>query len=246
VSQHPEGAAVAKTISWGRDEGSARSIVILADYLAAGFIAKTPIATYGLIHELAHVHDDFSRGLVLAFPESQTPPSTTEWHLICAYLAQITWSEYAAESVAGIYITREDLRGLLLNDPVHLAGGYARLRQAIWSYKCGQRTLESLWEGSITELGDIFANLGRAIARVAFSDNYEEELGRLASSNSETACWKPVVETLAKELQTLGRKRYSEWGATPFDGIQETVARGFQVVGLFPNYDGSNLIVRVR
>ena len=245
VSQQPEGIAVAKTMSWGRDAESARSLIILADYMANGVIANNSIAISTVIHEFGHVHDDFSRGVVLGFPESQTPPASNDWPRICAYLAEIIWSEYAAESVAATHMTHEDLFALLLNDPLHLAAIDQGLRQAVWSYKCRQRTLVSLWNASVTEFSDIFANLGRAIARLPFADNYEESLARLANPNNEAARWKPVVERLLGELQTLGSTGYSKWRSDPFSGIQEVVAEGFRAVGLFPTYDGKTLNVRV-
>jgi hypothetical protein len=245
VSQQPEGVAVAKSMSWGTDEKSARSIIILADSITAGIVANNSIAISALAHELGHVHDEFSRSLVLGFSESLTTPSNNDWPSICAYLAEMTWSEYAAESIGASYMTPENLRVLLLNDPLHLAGVHERLRQAVWSYKLGKRTLVSLWNGSVTELGDIFANLGRAIARLPFADNYEEALGRLVSLRNEAACWEPVIERLVQELEALGNADCPKWGTTPFSRIQQVIVAGFEAVGLFPTYEGGSLHVRV-
>lgn len=245
VSQHPEGGAVAKTLSWGVDAESSRSLIILADYMAAGVVANNSIAIATLAHELGHVHDEFSRGMVLGFRESQTPPRSADWPGVCAYIAEITWSEYAAESVGAGHLARKDLLAFLLNDPLHLSGVDQRLRESISSYKRGQRTLVSLWNSSITELSDIFANLGRAIARLAFADNYEEAFVLLANPSDETAHWRPVVERLAQELETLGSLGYSNRGTPLFGGIAEVIAAGFQAVGLFAAHDGTNLRVRV-
>jgi hypothetical protein len=103
----------------------------------------------------------------------------------------------------------------------------------------------SLWNGSVTELGDIFANLGRAIARLPFADNHEEALGRLVGLRDEVACWKPVIERLVQELKTLGDADYPEWGVNPFSRIQQVIVAGFEAVGLFPTYEGGSLHVRV-
>ncbi|MGP8174232.1 MAG: hypothetical protein ACLP7O_06745 [Terracidiphilus sp.] len=246
VSQQPESVAVAKTISWGRDEESARSIIIMADYIAASIIANNTLAISTLAHEFGHVHDYFLRGLVQGFPESRTNPDATDWPRVSADLAEITWSEYAAESVAAIYMTSEDMDGFVLNDPIHLAGVHNRLSQAVWSYKRGQLDLGSLWHDSVTDMSDIFANLGRAIARLEFADNREESLARLVNPDNEATVWRPVIERLVKELESLGGNGYSEWGVMPFSGIQAVIAQGFQAVGLFPTYDGINLHVRVR
>jgi hypothetical protein len=246
VSQQPEGTAVGKTMSWGRDAESARSLIILADYMAAGIVMNNTVAISTFVHELGHVHDDFSRGVVLGFRDSQTSPASNDWPRICAYVAEIIWGEYAAESVAASYMAHDDLRALLVNDPLHLAGIDQRLRQAVWSYKCRRQTLVSLWNGSVTEFSDMFANLGRAVARLAFADNYEESLVRLAHPNNEAARWESVVKRLVQELEALGSTGYSKWGSAPFSGLQEVIAEGFQAVGLFPIYDGGTLNVRVR
>lgn len=245
VSRQPEGTAVAKMMSWGRDKESARAIIILTDHVARALVVQIPIAACALVHEVAHVHDDFSRGLVMGFPESQTPPSVTDWPRVCAYLAELTWSEYSAESVAAKFLTQEDLLELLVSDPGHLAGVDERLRRAVWSYKYGQRTLASLWNGSVTQMGDVFANLGRAIARLRYADNYEEALRHLAHPSRGAAHWRPVVERLVQELKGLESAGYSKWGSAPFSGIQKVIAEGFHTVGLLPTYDGSNLHVRV-
>lgn len=245
VSQQPEGAAVAKTMSWGSNAESARSLIILADYIAAGVVANNSVAITTVIHELGHVHDDFLRGVVFGFRESQTPPASADWPRIRAYVAEIIWSEYAAESLAASHMPHEDLLAFLLNDPLHLTGIDERLRQAVSSYKCGQLSLASLWNRSITELSDIFSNLGRAIARLAFADNYEEALARLVHLKTEAARWEPVIGRLVQELEALGSTGYAAWGPAPFSGIEEVIAEGFQAVGLFPTYDGSNLNVRV-
>lgn len=44
VSQQPEGTVVGKTMSWGRDAESARPLVILADYMAAGVVMNNTVA----------------------------------------------------------------------------------------------------------------------------------------------------------------------------------------------------------
>jgi len=245
VSQQPEGSAVAKTFSWGRDVESARSLIILADYIAAALVANNCFAIAAVAHEFGHVHDNLSRGVVLGFRESDFNPAVNDWPGIREQLAEIVWSEYMAESIAAGYLTGEDLLAFLLNDPLHLAGIDKRLRQAVWSYKSGQRTLDSLWQESVTGLSDILANLGRTIARLEFVDNYEEGLSRLVQPNSEKTRWRPVIEHFVRELKVLGNTAYNKWGSAPFNGIREIVGEAFNSVGLFPSYDGRKLLVRV-
>ena len=55
MSKQAEGVAVAKTMSWGTTEESAKWIIILADYIAAGLTANDQVAVAIVAHELGHV-----------------------------------------------------------------------------------------------------------------------------------------------------------------------------------------------
>jgi len=245
VSNQAEGVAVGKNLSWGSTEESARSIIILTDTMAATAMAGNTLAVTTLAHELGHVHDEFARGVAVGFPKSRVPPDARNWPEVCDYIANMVWGEYAAELIGTRYMGREDLRDCMLNDPVHVAGVHDRLRQSVWNYKCRGQDLVSLWSGSITAIGDIFANLGRATARLQFVENSQEAVARLVSLPKEAALWKPVIERLVGELRLLAAKHYSDWGAEPFRGIHETVALGFEAAGLYPTHDGNNLHVSV-
>lgn len=245
VSNQAEGVAVGKNLSWGSTEESARSIIILTDMMAAAAMAGNALAVTALAHELGHVHDEFARGAAVGFPKSHLPPDARNWPKVCDYIANMVWSEYAAESIGARYMGREDLGDCMLNDPVHVAGVHGRLRQSIWNYKCRGQDMVSLWSDSITAIGDIFANLGRATARLQFVENSQEALARLVTLPNGTARWKPVIERLDRELRLLGGKQYSDWGAEPFRGIQGTVVLGFEAAGLFPTHEGNSLYVRV-
>jgi len=246
ISNQPEGSAAAKTMSWGTDEESARSIIIVADYIAAGVIANHSVAITNIYHELGHLLDEFLRGMVLGFPKSQTPSRLADWPRARGILAEIAWSEFAAESLGATRMMQEDLRQFLLNDPWYLAGIDERLRQAVWSYKIKERTLDYLWINAVTELSDLCANLGRTIARLPFGDYGEEAFARMVDPNLAGGQWKAVIEMLKREFDTFGSKDYSEWGASPFAGIEQAVEEGFLVVGLIPVYDGNSLSVRVQ
>ncbi len=246
VSQQSGGSAAAKTMSWGTDEESARSIIVMADYLAAGVTVNNSVAITTITHELGHVHDEFLRGVTLGFPKSQTPPMLADWPRVRDLLAEISWSEFAAESVAARHMTQEDLGEFLLNDPQYLAGIDERLRQAVWSYKRKGCTLAALWSSAVTDLSDLFGNLGRTIARLPYADNGEAALARLLDPEIAGGRWKAVIEGLGSELETLGDQPYAKWGADPFGRIAERVTEGFQAVGLFPLYDGTDLNVRVK
>ena len=246
VSSQPEGSVAGKHMSWGNDRESARSIIILADGVAVGVATDLSLAITTVIHEFGHVHDDFARGLTIGFPQSARPRNLNDWPGICAHLAEITWSEYAAESTAAPYMTREDLQEFMANDPIHLAGVHKRLRQLIHSNKLGQLDFPSLWSRAVTDMSDLFANLGRAAARFPFAENGLQVRACFVDSNGEAAYWMPVVERLFDELTALDDKSYTEWGAEPFSGLVEVVSLGFQAAGFLPIHNGQNLHVRIR
>ena len=248
VSKQTEGVAVGKHMSWGTDRESARSVIILTDGIAAAIAANEPLAVAiaTVVHELAHVHDDFARGLACGFPLPQAPLHLGDWPRICACVAEITWSEYAAESLAMGYLTPEDLESFARNDPAYLAGVHTRLRQLVISYKVGQVGLPSLWSRCVTDMSDLFAHFGRAAARLPYDQNEDEASDRLVGPIGEAACWKPVIKRLVHELQELGAKNYTEWGAEPFCGLGGLIAPAVEAVGFFPTYNGNNLHVKVR
>ena len=245
VSNQTEGSVVGKHMFWGTDLESARSIILLADGLAVAVAADLSVAITSVIHELGHVHDDFARGLTMGFPQSR-PCNLNDWPGICAQFADITWSEYAAESTAAAYMTREDLAELVLNDPTHLVGINKRLRQLIQSNKLGQLDFPSLWSRAVTDISDLFANLGRAAARFRFAENGEQARAGFVDATGEAASWKPIVERLFNELNALGEKNYSEWDSEPFRGLGEVMALGFNAAGFLPIPVGDGLRVKLR
>ncbi len=113
---------------------------------------------------------------------------------------------------------REDLRDCMLNDPVHVAGVHGRLRQSIWNYKCRGQDLVSLWSDSITAIGDIFANLGRATARLQFVENSQEALARLVALPNGAARWKPVIERLYSGTSAPWRQAVLRLGSRTIPG----------------------------
>jgi hypothetical protein len=245
LSSQPEGIAMGKTMSWGDDQESARSIIILSDGIAAGIIANISAAISTLAHELGHVHDTFVRGIVLGFAKTIKPSNLNDLPKICADIAEITWSEFAAERVATAYMSNEDIESFAFNDQIHLAGVDGRIRKYIQGYKNRQCDIGSLWGRSVTDLSDVFANLGRAIARLSTIENDQEMSARLDGLYSGTVCWKPVIERLFQSIHTLDSKKYTEWEPKPFSSIEEVIALGFETVGLFPIFDGINLRVNV-
>ncbi len=245
VSKQPEGVVAGKYISWGSDQESARSIIILDVGIAAGVAAGEPLAVATVVHELGHVHDDFARSLVQGFTRPKTPPQLNDWPRIRACCAENAWSEYAAESLAAEYLTPENLRAYTGNDSAYIEGVHRRLRQLVSNFKAGKLDLSSLWCRSVTDVSDVLANLGRAAARLPFVDD-KEIRATPVNPHGEASPWKPVIERLVNELQALDAGTYSQFRGEAFSAIEETVESGFHAAGIFPDYGCENLRVVVR
>lgn len=246
VSQHPEGVVAGKHMSWGESAESARSIIILPDYIAVAVAANDSTARATVIHELGHVHDDFARGSATGFRQAQPPPRLNDWPRLCTYIAEeMTWSEYAAESIAAGYWAPNAMKSFAAHNSLYLAGVHSRLRRLVLNYNVGQLDLSSLWSRAVTDLSDLFAHLGRAAAHVGLAENHGAALDCAVNPGGEEACWKPVVERLLHELQALGAKSYSEWGGAPFCGLEDAIALGFEAAGFIPTYNDNNLHLKV-
>ena len=237
--------AVGKHMSWGNDVESARSVVILHAGIAIGLVSGLSMATTSVIHEFGHVHDELARGLQIGFPQPGLSRNLNDWPAICTHFAELTWSEFAAESVAASYTTADDLQELMANDPIHLAAIHKQLRQLIQSRKLGQLDFPSLWSQAVTNLSDLFASLGRTAARFPFVTNGAEARVGFVHAAGEAAPWKPVVNEIFRELDALADAAYSQWAAEPFRGLGEQIAEGFNAAGFFPIPCGQDLRVNV-
>lgn len=244
VSQQAEGEVGGKTMSWGVDRSSARTIILLSDVLAAGAVLDMPAAVSTVAHEFGHVTDYFQRRLLYGFPETVMPPMSDDWPGICREAADSIWSEYAAESAAAPFMGDQELEEFRENDVRYLAGINARVQQSVTKFKTGQISLVALWNSSVTNLFDLLTNLGRAAARLSCGQHGIAVGSRLAGVDG-TAAWAPVIEKLFGELRSLGAKRYEDWSLEPFAGIENAVELGFHAAGLFPDYDYNGLRLRV-
>lgn len=244
VSQQTEGVVGGKTMSWGEDGDSARTIILLNDALAAGAVLDMPAAVATVAHEFGHVTDYYQRRLLYGFPTSDTPLMNDDWHGICREAADSVWSEYVAESAASLFTSEQELEEFRQNDIRYLAGVDACIRQSVLQFKAGQISRGTLWNSSVTNIFDLLTNLGRAVARVSPEES-GSAVGARLSGTEAAARWAPVIEKMLGELRTLRSKRYEDWSLEPFAGLEDAVEVGFHTLGLVPDYDGSGLRLRV-
>ena len=235
--------AAGKHILWGNGPESARSVVMLRFDIAVGLVSGFSKAPTTVIHEFGQLHDDFVRGVMFGFRQHSNHAG--DWPAICAHFAEITWSEYAAESTSGPYVTAEDLQEFMTNDPSYLADIHKQLRALIQSRLLGQLDFPSLWSQAGTKLSDLFANLGRAAARFPFATNGAEARAGFVDAAGEAASWKPVVDEIFSELDALADVAYSQWAAEPFRGLGEQIGAGFNAAGFFPISCGQDLCVNL-
>jgi len=245
ISEQPEAGGVAKTLTWGTNEVSARAIVLLSDLIGGAAIADNSLANSVVIHELGHVADYFERHRITGFPQPAQWPMNTDWPGIRAFIADVAWSEYAAESVAVLHMSAKDMRDFQANDLAYLEGVNTRSRQLVEAHKAKQISLLSLWNTSITNICNLFANFGRAAAHLPSETDLVSGSMNLAPSG-EMACWRPIIEKLCSELNGLRALDYADWPTSHFAGIEEIVESGFQAVGLFPICNGKNFAVAVK
>jgi len=244
VSQQEEGVIGGKTMRWGVDEKSARTIILLNDELVKDAIMDMSAAVSIVVHEFGHVTDYFQRGLLYGFSESDPPPSSDDWPGICREAADSIWSEYAAESAASQFLSKQEIEKFREHDVRYLTGIDARIRQSVSQFKTGQINCGALWNSSVTNIFDLFTNLGRTAARVSSEESNSAAGAKLAGEDA-TAVWAPVIEKLLGELRVLRSKRYEDWSLEPFAGLEETVKLGFHTTGLIPAYDGIGLKLQV-
>lgn len=242
MSQQPEATVGGKTIRWGANEESARTVVLLYDALAAAAILGNGVALSTVAHELTHVSDYFQRAMRFGFPHSSLPPSVNDWPGIRRETADSIWGEFAAESVAVGLMDGEDSEEFRKNDFLHLTGVDRRVRESIWEFKQQRLDLVSLWNSSITNIFDLFTNLGRSVAHFACSS---DRVGEAYGPTETASDWIPVIQSLAAELQALQTKPYAEWPDAPFTGIEALVERGYQTLGISPLCDGDELRIQV-
>jgi len=244
VSQQEEGVVGGKTMCWGKDRNSVRTIILLDDVLAAAAVLEAPTAISTVAHEFGHVTDYFQRRMLYGFSMSENHPMNDDWPGICREAADSIWSEYAAESAASRFMSKQETEEFRENDVRYLTGIDARVRQSVSQFKAGQIDRGALWNSSVTNIFDLFTNLGRAAARVSSEESGSAAGAKLAGGHA-TAVWAPVIEKLLGELRALRSKRYEDWSLEPFAGLEKTVELGFHTMGLIPDYDGIGLRLRV-
>jgi hypothetical protein len=240
LSAQPETIPCGKIIFWGEDKESARSVILLSDLVAAGIQVRHPQAIASLVHELGHVHDYFARGLVNGFQKRSASLTTTDWPRICFCFAEQAWSEFAAEGAAAYYLDSIQLDDMNANDQVYLKGVFGRLRKIVLDHKAGRIDINSVWEEALTSIGDLFAQMGRIVARLQHTEHKSKHISKLVNFADGEPHWQPFMEPLVRELESLGSKTYAEW---TLSRIERVVPLAFHAVGLMPKW--SNGILRI-
>lgn len=234
------GMVAGKTFVWGDGEPDTTfGVVIIRETLAAEILEKGELPSVSratLVHEFAHVHDDFMR-LRQFGPE--TNPKCDDWAGIRHSIALFAWTEYFAELTS----CREHPDGALQNSVSLAKDLTCRALECIDDAKAQyheDRNMGLLWSVACDELSKVFNQFARAIGlATGLGENLTEEALRSVGIES-------VWNEMLLELQESLRKIESLDGLpAALSKIENIIESGFNNLGLYPEPEGGRLRVRV-
>lgn len=233
----PSEGAVGQTLTWGNGEpDSSYSIIILAEAeaicLVEGDAELQSVATGLLIHELAHVHDDFHYLFTFG---SMPPLRPGDWISIRHFIAQSTWGEFFAETAAYPYLRDYGLQDQLDHALTLLSDSRREIEQEISAFQLHQ-DVHRVWAVAVDKLSAVFNQFGRVLSLLYFTrveSESDERFDRfLVSTRDVSVAWEHLLHELLDELLILEERE--RWGDDSFDRLGEIVDQGFRIVDLEP------------
>jgi hypothetical protein len=246
ITANAEGVTAGKCLLWGSgDPENTYAIVIISEEIGIALVNGEYLsgsrARALIVHELAHIHDNYNHLRVFGRTE---PPMNDDWGGIRHAIAIAAWGEYFAESIAAPYFN-DDASELQVTFVVELVSGCLhRTRQAISEFR-SHGDIGVLWQVAGDEISNMFCHFGRVIGLMwkmypnddAVSDQLFDAIYRLSRS------WGQVVRQLDRELNAIAGQH--EWDSQTCLSLEGVVARGFNASGLYPKIDGQGLSVNV-
>jgi hypothetical protein len=156
ITDDAVGVTSGKALVWGSGQlSTSYGIVIISEAIAVEIADRGTdfeMCRALLVHELAHIHDDF---IWLQRFGPQKPPSNNDWPGIRRAIAGSIWGEYLAEKVAQSYMKQSQFLNALV-----LAGqnDFAFSRLSIQNQYNADRNIVPIWAVA-DELSKIFDNL---------------------------------------------------------------------------------------
>lgn len=238
ISSNSKAETWGKTLPlWGSGEPESTYAVIIlpreiAYCLIAGENSLKSLARGILVHELAHVHDNYRyRRDFGPQPEPTIDDSIDIRHLI----AKGTWGEFFAQSIAYPYYPEDHREELVSLGLTRLQDSLQEIKQAKSDFQSHGNTA-TLWEVAIGKIGDAFFQLSRSIGLLtaAQRDGNEQFDQFFKGVNEISSTWGQIVRQLVRELNTLASQE--KWDSESFNGLEDVIEQGFRATGLHPEY----------
>lgn len=241
TSSNMQGQVAGKSLVWGTGElRNTYGIIILREEVALALIEapeeSQTTAKAILVHELAHVHDDYVQ--FRSFGPSQWPMNN-DWPGVRRFVALAVWGEFFADFVAHHYLKGSNSQALSFSFTV-LEQGIERIRVAILEYQT-DGDIGKLWQIAVDQLSRILNQFGRTIGLLSARQD-EMGLGIEALSQearTKSANWVAIIEGLSQELNQL--LSFPELDKGKIGALEDLVEQAFHVVGLRPRVTGQGL-----
>ena len=227
--------AVGQTLIWGDGKPeSTYAVIILTQDIALGLISENKeseaFALGILIHELAHVHDDF---ICLNIFGHAPTPQQGNWASHRQFLAKSLWGEYFAETHTYPYVKDSELSENTSYSITALKYAIDEINKEMTSFQL-HRTAGKVWAVAENQLSIVFNHLGRTLAillsdeRVRNNKALTEKF--IAELNLISSDWAQISYNLMDIFKT------SEMLPSPdiLEEIGEIVDKGFRAIGLEP------------
>ncbi len=227
--------AVGQTLIWGDGKPeSTYAVIILSQDIALCLLSEDKEAeTFALgilIHELAHVHDDF---ICLNIFSHAPSPQQGNWASHRQFLAKSLWGEFFAETHTYPYIKDSELSENILHSVAALKYAINEINKEMTSYQL-HKTAEKVWAVAENQLSIVFNHLGRTLAlllsdeRVKNNKSLTEKF--IAEINLISRDWAKILYNLMDILKK------TEMIPSPdiLEEIGKFVDNGFRAIGLEP------------
>lgn len=227
-----------KTLRWGNGNiETTYAIIIHPEEIALGFLSDSKSCRAAFAHELGHVFE----GLVLRglYEIDNRVICVNQWNELVESIAQSTFGEFFAQTIAFPYMSEEDHLGQVMLAAEILSSTTKEMKQEILKYRVSH-DMSHLWPTTIRKISFLYAQFGRSlgIAR-QLSKGDEKELKIVDDFFKALEVidknWSKAITQLDEAIDFEEDLNYAQL----FSNISETIKVGFDLVGVMPNVSKS-------
>jgi hypothetical protein len=239
-----EGEVAGKHFIWGDGKPeTTHAIVVLSDFVLKGLASGEGSALSTLAHEIGHVDDAGWRLLQLGHQQLKHP-MLNDWSGFKLFLADMMWSECAANLVASMFMTEREIEESREYWVKMLTQRRARISAAIDAYR-KDGDMGALWMTGHANMAVITTQLGRAVGD-ALSD-HEAEKKLVEATRAVCDSWGALVDEFLEALAEMAscawtEKKMAAWSLEP---LQPLISRAFHIEHLVPVEVGDRLRIDV-